>query len=412
MALTDLEATIKKHMLLADPHIIKLLCGYIVAARLPPRAPWLFIVGPSSGGKSLLLESLEACRLVFPIDDLTPTTFASGMKSKEGGSNSLLDKLKNNSILIVKDFTTILSKDKEAQKNIIGQMRKIYDGDFVKKFGNGVEFGWKGKVSILAGVTSKVHTTMYQLADMGERFLMYNFEQPDREEQGMVATANLNTADKVKEMKEAFGAFVDSLEIPDKVPVIAEDVRRSFVQLAEFATRARSSVERNEFSREKEIRMVHFAEMPGRFATQLLVLAAGLMIVNSQPELMETDKQLLYKISLDSIPNIRRLCLQALTQYAEVETSSLAVKLKYPPATLRLSLQDLAALKVIDYTKSGNRDKWRLHENYRQLMSRYEKITMTNEVLEGLENSDMTETDLPSGPVQVQEEVIDVENET
>lgn len=391
----ELETTIKKHMLLADPYIIKLLCSYVVAAKLPIRAPWLFIVGPSSGGKSMLLESLESLPLIFPIDDLTSTTFASGMKGKDGESNSLLHQLADNSTLVIKDFTTILSKDKEAQKTIIGQMRKIYDGDFLKKFGNGQKVDWKGKISILAGVTSKVHTTMYQLADMGERFLMYNLEQPDRIEQGMVATANLDTASKITDMKAAFVEFLTPLidTLPQQMPQLSEDVRRSYVELAELATRARSAVERNEFSRDKEIRMVHFPEMTGRFATQLLVLACGIMVINGQPELTESDKQLLYKISLDSIPNLRRICLQALTQFREVETASLAVHLKYPAGTLRLALQDLAALKVIDYTKAGNRDKWQLHDNYRQLMSRYEQITMTEEVLDGLEVAELPPPD-------------------
>jgi len=168
---------------------------------------------------------------------------------------------------------------------------------------------------------------------------------------------------------------------------ISEEIRRPFVELAEFSSRARSVVERNMFSREKEIIMVHFPEMPGRFATQLSVLASGYMVLNGG-ELKDEDKKMLYKISLDSIPHVRRLCLQALTQFSEVETNGLAVYLKLPPSTLRLNLSDLAALKVIDYTKAGNRDQWRLHDNYRELMVKYEGIAMGEGTLEADEQPD------------------------
>ena len=154
-------------MILADKNIIKLLSAFVVSCRLSMRGPWLFLVSASSGGKSMLLEALQGCNNTHVIDDLTPATMASGMKGKHGEDNSLLSQFTYGSILIIKDFTTILSKDKEVQKAIVGQLRKIYDGDYVKRYGNGQNTDWHGKVSILAGVTSKVHTTMHQLTHIG-----------------------------------------------------------------------------------------------------------------------------------------------------------------------------------------------------------------------------------------------------
>src|SRR3990167_10614173 len=178
MTLAQLQAVVSKHLLLADSNIVKLLCAFVVAARLPINPPWFFIVGPPSGGKSALLKSLHDITGIVRIDDLTANTFSSGMRGQGGQSNSLLDKLIPNSILLFKDFTTLISKDDASRSMIIGQMRKIYDGDFRKIYGNSVEINFESKApAVLAGVTEKIYPSMAMFADMGERFLFWSFKQ-------------------------------------------------------------------------------------------------------------------------------------------------------------------------------------------------------------------------------------------
>src|SRR3990167_5940624 len=113
MQLQELEAVVQKHMILKDSQIIKLLAAYVIAARLPIRAPWLLLVSASSGGKSMLLESLQKCSLIKVLDDLSPKALASGMRGPDGKNNSLLNEMKSGTTLIIKDFTTLLSKNKD-----------------------------------------------------------------------------------------------------------------------------------------------------------------------------------------------------------------------------------------------------------------------------------------------------------
>jgi len=179
MTLQDLETVVRKYMLLNDPHIIKLLCGFIIASRLPINPPWLFIVGPPSGGKTQLLESLLDVTGIEPMDNLTARTFASGMRARKGEeSNSLLDRLKPNDTLLFPDFTTFIQKEERAQAEIIGQLRRIYDGRFNDKTGAGVETNWKGRLSILAAVTEDIYPALAAFGTMGERFLLWDFIQP------------------------------------------------------------------------------------------------------------------------------------------------------------------------------------------------------------------------------------------
>lgn len=394
MNFEDLQEIVDKNMLLADRDVVKMLASFVVCARMPMNPPWIFLVGPSSGGKSMLLSALEACNGFIPLDDLSPNTFASGMVTVKG-STSLLDQMLPNSVIVFKDFTTIISKDKENRAVVVAQLRKIYDGDFSKRWGNGQEIKWKGKLSVLAGVTSKVYSAMYAFADMGERFLMYTMKQPDRIEVGMLATENLNDKKSNEAISKAFVEYLDSLPIPSEPVQIDRDTRLSIVHLAELTTRARSSVERDMYSREKEIRQVHFVEMTPRFAKQLTALATGFTVINNSPQLTEQDHQIIYRIALDSIPVMRRICLKALTKYKQVETAGLSVSLKLPSSTVRVHLQDLAALEVVNFSKkSNNRDTWELKENYRKILSRYEGIALTDETLTE-ENSATAEVALP-----------------
>lgn len=384
MTFEELEEIISKYMLLEDKGIVKLLCAFIIAARLPINAPWLFIVSSSSGGKSMLLKALEGCEGVQPLDDLTSNTFISGMKGRDGESNSLLDAVGVNAILLFKDFTTILSKAQESKSDIIGQLRKIYDGDFTKGTGNkgGLPSSWEGKVTVLAGTTTSIYTSMHQFAAMGERFIMYHMNQPDREAMGDMATRTMDEREASAAMKDAFTKFLSEIDVPDKVPTIPEEIRHDIVQLSEMTTRARSVVERDWRDREKRIIQVHDLEMPARFAKQIIAIAFGMMVINGSDNLMQLDRNIISSMALDSITFMRRACMRMLTKYEVVQTGGLAVRLALPPDSIRMHLQDLAALGVLNYTKgSGNKDQWELKEHYRDLMARFDHIETTNVAL-------------------------------
>jgi hypothetical protein len=382
MTLPELQSVVEKHMLLADKYIIKLLSAFIVTSQLPINPLWLFVVGPPSGGKTRLLSSLTEYDKIYKIDNLTSNTFASGNRSSDGSSSSLLDRLQPNAILMFLDFTTMISKEGVSQGEIIGQMRRIYDGEFYKSFGNGMNFKWQGKISVLAGVTEKIYPTSGMFADMGERYLMYEFRQPDRKEVGHRAADNLEDASANLEMTHAFAEFINGLTIPAAMPKIDQTTKDQIVDLAEFVTRARTPVERKKFSRDDRIEMKFTPEMPPRFVKQVLGLAMGLMVVNGG-EILEEDRRMLCKIALDSIHPMRRQCLQALTLYdVGVETKALGAHLRYPTDSIRMHLENLEAVEVIDRIVTPNKHLWKIKSQYKDIMQFYEGIKSTGKTLE------------------------------
>lgn len=379
----ELAKLIYETYLVVDPGILKLLCASVIAHRLPADPVWIFIVAGSSGGKTELLNALNDIPNVHPLDSITSNTFLSGQQ-RAGKETSLLHRIKNG-ILTMKDFTTILSMQRDARGEIFGQLRKIYDGEFSKSFGTGEDKTWRGKITLVSGVTTSIYTMGSMYADMGERFIMYAMIMPDRKEVSRRAIANVTGIDMKQrrlDIRAAMVQYIESVAIPDTMPTIAPEFQEELIALANLATLARSAVDRDYRSPNKEITFVHDSEMPTRFASQLVTLAGGLIVMNGG-KLLETDKHILYKITLDSIHKIRRRCLQELTKYTKSDTAGMATRLQLPTNSVRRYLEELNALGLVDRIKeSANKDIWILRDEYRQVMSSFDGIEMLSAVLD------------------------------
>src|SRR3990167_6010334 len=297
------ENAFREVFIIEDEGIIKLVLASVVAHRLKADPLWIFLVASSSSGKTEFITSLNEVQGLYPISSLTSHTFISGMKVKGGGEVNLLDRMKNG-IMSFKDFTSILSTNPEARGEIMGQLREIYDGEYSKDFGTGERKRWKGKIGLIAGVTTKIYTTQELYAAMGERFVMYAFKQPDQKIIGQKTISN--TKEGMKEKRLALRSIVKDyldnfIQIPQELPALDPSFEQDLIDLAEFSTRARSPVERDWRSHSKEVLFKHDPEGIGRFLTQLVTLSCALQIMNGGQGLTPLDKSIIFKISLDSI---------------------------------------------------------------------------------------------------------------
>lgn len=152
---------------------IALISAILVGSRsnIPP--VWLYLIGPSSGGKSAIIECFNRVPFCTQVSDLTPNTFLSGMSSGQR-ETSLLHKLGERFTILMKDFTTILQKSDETQRSIIAQMREIYDGHITKETVTGVTLEWghkdaarKGHATFIMAATEAIYSAQDKFADMG-----------------------------------------------------------------------------------------------------------------------------------------------------------------------------------------------------------------------------------------------------
>ena len=192
--LKDIKEEFSKYIVIKDRWILDVVLHVHVGNSFIQRDPiWTMIVAPSSGGKSTVIAPSSGISVVHFLDDLTEKTLLSGFKIK-GQEVSLL-KMIGSGIICFSDFTAILSKNPQSAGEILGQLRLVYDGVFIKQTGTG-KIEWRGKIGVLAAATPDVYFKLEQARSMGERFGYYCMEQPTDEEIAQKqATLNLSAKD-------------------------------------------------------------------------------------------------------------------------------------------------------------------------------------------------------------------------
>src|SRR3990167_2439560 len=398
--LEELKAEFNKVYTIKDPYAIKLLHAHYISFQLPGDPLWLVMTGPPGGLKSELINTFNSCRWIHTISTITANTFVSGAQLGKGKPSSMLLKLSENDsnpdmkqsgIILFKDLTSLMSETDITKSLVMAQLREIYDGKYDKTFGTGHSVNWKGKVTILAGSTHSIHRMRQQYSGLGERFLIYDLIQPEREEASFKSIANANSgaiANIRIDLTEMTRVYANEIiQIPAEIPEIEMKYIENMVKVAEMATRARSTVNRDFRSPTKDIIDVPPPEMPTRFANGLISLLKALMVINYNETgkwvILEEDIKIVYKIALDSITPDRRFAMQELSKYTVIQTKALAIKLNRPTSSLKRSVEDLVALEIATREKGSGSDgdRWTIKTKYRDLIHLFEGIENTGEEL-------------------------------
>lgn len=401
----DIQDIFDSFLLLRDRNLIWLTIAAVLGNQMMNRRPiWLMLVAPPSSGKTTALNALlglEVCNKrgekiqpIQSISDLTENSFASGAQRMDT-ETSLLMKMPKGGVMVFKDFTSILSKNNDAKRIIMGQLREIYDGSYVKRTGTGKDIVWNGKLGALAGVTESVYQHLESLSVMGDRFMLYQVPQPDRkkmlrfkleqERAGKTEDVQMPIAREMvhQYMQNAYDKLSDI-----KISMTKEQ-EDEIIEVADFCTMVRSGIITNEFT--GDIQFVPQPEMPARMFEQMLALGSTFAYMRrlDNPDLPEdqalsrNDLSIMYKIAYDSIPVTRRIALDYLGRFSGgVETSALATKINYPSKVVQSWLEQLNALGVVRRIKNARgTNSWILRDEYKELMQVLNGVKATGETL-------------------------------
>ncbi len=370
-----IEQRVGEVFLMADTGIIRIIIATVLGNRLglSDKPIWLLLLAGSSSGKTAIMGIIDKCGpWIVPVDTLTTNTFASALQRDK--EVSLLHKA-NFGIFVFKDFTTITSMNEEGLREIMGQLRSIYDGEFTKRTGNDNDVIWKGRVGIIAGGTIASQRKMRQFSEQGERFINYVMNVADSKEITRRAIQNQKNLKKLSdELAVMVGEFINNKikNVKKDDLIIPEDIREQMIDVADFATRARSPVTMSK----KDPTLVEFVgdrEMPPRMAMMLSNIALSLMIISNETRLSENNAKILYKSALDSIPIERKIILSLLARYMRgATTKALATNLNYPTPTIRAWCNQLNALKLVTRGQKGSSDTWILKPEYRKVLCKFE----------------------------------------
>jgi hypothetical protein len=357
---------------LPDPGPVYAVLGTVAANRMPGDPVWLMLVGASGAGKTELLQPLAVLPWVEMAATITVPGLLSGTRAAEqddAATGGLLPSMGDSGLLILKDFTSVLSTHPAQRAELLAAFREIYDGYWARHLGvdGGRKLDWAGSLGLIAGCTEAIDSHHAVMAAMGERFCTYRLPPPDAEAlarralagTGSEATMRADLADAVREL-------FDGITLPTTTAALAAMDQTRLVALATLAATCRSAVERDPYTR--EIAQVYQSESPARLAKVLARLLGGMLAIGVEPD---AAWKTLTKVGLDCMPTLRRLAFDWLIVRPDpVTTDAIASAVGYPPSTMRRTLQDLAAHGVlVEGTggKSGKSSEWSVSEQAREL---------------------------------------------
>ena len=396
MKFLNIEKKFDDYLLLEDRGVVRVVIASTIANQMEGNdsPTWLMLVSASSSGKSEILDSLLDLKadaagtidLIYPISDLTTNSFASAYNSGAGQTGSLLDLMPNKgAIMVFKDFTTLLSKGKDAQHAIMSQLREIYDGSYVKRTGT-VDIKWTGRLGAIAGVTEFIYESDEKMSAMGSRWVMYDVKQPNRMDVARRKLdnryASVTETQKKLEIRGAVCEYITAakefmLMEDDAVFRLNKEQEENLMRVANLSTIARSGVLKN--FQENKIIFVPSPEMPMRMLDQLISIGKAMVLMNQMDGikngLSELDMTILYDIALASIPKKRRMAMQVLTKFKlGVSTKGVSDYTHYPTQTVRMWLEELTALNLVKRVQTVDHMKWILREEWRDVMAKFEGI--------------------------------------
>lgn len=358
-------ATFQRWLHLPDPGALLVALATVAANQAEDVPVWLLLVGPPGSGKTELLRALEPLPDVHAASTVTEGALLSGVPKREHAADArggLLRAIGSHGLIVLKDFGSVLSMNRDTRAALLAALREIYDGSWTRHVGTdgGRTLTWSGKVGLIAGSTSAIDTHHEVIASMGERFVLFRLPASDGDAQARRAMEHVGRESPMRqELSSAAGLVLRGVAAELLLRAPDEPTRERLVAVSALAVRCRSAVTRD--PRTREIVLAPDPELPGRLALVLLRLLNGLRALGADDG---TAWSLVTKCALDSMPAVRRAVLADLTATGATLLSTLAKRIGYARTTTYRTLEELEVFGVVarPRTGAGPADLWDVTE--------------------------------------------------
>src|SRR5262249_42729990 len=121
-ALDDLLTVFKYWLYMMDTGALEIVLATYAANRLPGDPVWLMLVGPPSSGKGEILNALSPLPAIFHAATISEAALLSGTSKKsrtKGSKGGLLKEIGKFGILVLKDFTSVLSMNRDSRATLL-----------------------------------------------------------------------------------------------------------------------------------------------------------------------------------------------------------------------------------------------------------------------------------------------------
>lgn len=366
----DVYAAYRKWLYLPNADVLDMMFGTVIANRLEGDPLWLFIVAPSGATKSELLMSISDAPRIKSTTTMTPKALVSGANTAGGGDPSLIPKL-DKKVLIIKDFTAILSMNEQARDEIFGIFRDAFDGKIEKDFGNGVIRKYTSKFGILSGVTPAIDLYTEGQTALGERFLRYRVSVGETFKEQAVyikrAQGNVNKEGNMREELLEVGTAVLSHNYT-VVPEVPDNIKEKIIALAQWTAAIRATIVRDKFS--KEVMASPMAELGTRLVKQLTKVMLGVSMFRGLKEVTDSEFKLARDVAVGCIPGDLNKIVKYLYKTRKckyVPLKDIQEKSGVPSESCRRKLENLILLKVISKKKAVTGMEYVIHKEIKFL---------------------------------------------
>lgn len=347
---------------------------------------WIFVPGRPGSGKTEVVS--KAIRAGFGnvqiADTLTDKTLLSGYQPRDSHgrpkqpkkgaaadknkSYSMLSRMGRNPILVFPDFTTLLGQNPQQVEAIAAQLRRIWDGEYVRDTGaNDDQLGWLGTLTVIALCTNEIERKWSHMTGVGERFMFVRWTSGDGSVKSDhdVSTASVKNARYAKEINSKTAQLVKQFTaVSHPHPKLPNIEDTDLIAWAQVAAWSRVFVERNW----KEITDVHDQELPTRIAMGLSRIAEAHASLFYHETVEDSDLVIARRMAMDTIPDARRRVIDAMPDPpAEVTSSDLVKLTKLYPFVVNKTLDDLEALGIVKGEKMEIGNYWHFTDQFEEL---------------------------------------------
>jgi hypothetical protein len=389
LPLAKLKAVFNKWLHLEDDSFIDIIVAAYLANKIFPEPLWLLLIAAPSNAKTEVLRAFSGLSSAHFLSNLTPSTLVSGLQRKNGEEPSLLLQL-DGKVLILKDFTSILSMRYENQQEVLGQLREIYDGQYSKFWGNGKRIDWTGSVGFIGACTPAYDRHHGTINALGDRFMLYRCKNHEQQEMGLKALSLVGQENEMREeIRTALHSYLKPFDNINKLNITRDSITdNKIVNLACLCAAGRCAVERDYHN--KAVLYTPQPEGSPRLVKQLTMLGAGIALAQGKTIFDDDVYELTRKIALNNMPASRRSVIEYLWDKEALEhlkgwrkTGEVADAVRLPKTTTRYVLEDLMLVDLVnremisldDNTANeerGHTYNWQLSDRCHEYMTRAE----------------------------------------
>jgi hypothetical protein len=361
VSLEQAHATFKRW--LGDDYDTDALDALLAAAaveRLDGDPLWLLIISGSGNAKTETVQALNGIGAVVVSTITSEGALLSATSKRERSKDAtggLLQEIGDHGVLVIKDVTSILSMGRELRGQVLGALREIHDGSWVRKVGTdgGRSLPWAGRIAVIGAVTTKWDQAHDVIASMGDRFVLVRVDSTNgRVAAGRQAIGNTGTEIQMRaELAEAVAGVLAGMETTGIT--VTDEETNLLLAAADLVTLARTGVE---YDYRGDVIDAHAPEMPTRFAKELTQIIRGAVAIG-----MDRQKalRLAIRCARDSMPPLRLKVIDDLASNPGSTASDVRRRVNKPWHTVDRQMQALHMLGVLDVLEEayGEKTRWR-----------------------------------------------------